>query len=298
MNIALVSDYSLDDYKNLGYESNWSTPKGIYKELVNTDRVKMVKWYPSPEKLPNYPFIEILNDIEMKIFTPNIIFYMSCGPRDDSMFNKSIFPNSKLVVDLGDEPQTKGFNVERSKNADVVLTPDRDCFNYYKSKGYNVIHTGHWADMNIFYPEKKYKNIYDVSSSMVGNRGPTVDFVIKKMGNKFINKTGLTGEENAELYNSSKIVFQKSRFNEITRRIFEGMATKKLVITNTLPESKRLDLFFEEDKEIILYSNKREAVKKINYFLKNEDKRKEIATNGYNKVKKYYTTKNIVNYIV
>tara|TARA_A100001015_G_C14390425_1_gene481494 strand:- start:119 stop:520 length:402 start_codon:yes stop_codon:yes gene_type:complete len=133
---------------------------------------------------------------------------------------------------------------------------------------------------------------------MVGNRGPTVDFVIKKMGNKFINKTSLTGEENAELYNSSKIVFQKARFNEVTRRLFEGMATKKLVITNTLPESKRLDLFFEEDKEIVLYSNKREAVKKINYYLKNEDKRLEIAMNGYNKVKKYYTTKNIVNYIV
>jgi len=298
MEIALVSDYSLDDYKALGYESNWSTPKGIFNELINTDRVKKVKWYPSPEKLPNYPFLELLKDIELKNFNPNIIFYMSCGPRDDSMFNKSKFPNSKLVVDLGDEPQTKQFNKERSKNADVVLTPDRDCFNYYKSKGYNVIHTGHWADMNVFYPEKKYEEIYDVASSMLGNRGPTVDYVIKKMGNKFINKTGLTGEENAKLYNSSKIVFQNARFNEITRRIFEGMATKKLVITNTLPESKRLDLFFEEDKEIILYSNKREAVKKMNYYLKNEEKRIEIATNGYNKVKKHYTTKNIVNYIV
>mgnify|MGYP005989504983 CR=1 FL=1 len=298
MDLALVSDYSLDDYKDLGYENKWSTPKGIFNELISTDRVKKVKWYPFPEKLPNYPFVEILNDIEMKNFNPNIIFYMSCGPRDDSMFNKSIFPNSKLVVDLGDEPQTKPFNKERSKNADIVLTPDRDCFNYYKSKGYNVIHTGHWADMNIFFPDEKYEEIYDVTSSMVGNRGPTVDFVIKKMGNKFINKTGLTGEENAELYNSSKIVFQKSRFNEVTRRLFEGMATKKLVITNTLPESKRLDLFFEEDKEIVLYSNKREAVKKINYYLKNEDKRLEIAMNGYNKVKKYYTTKNIVNYIV
>jgi len=298
MNVALVSDYSLDDYKDFGYENKWSTPKGIFNELINTDRVKKVKWYPFPEKLPNYPFVEILNDIEMKNFNPNIIFYMSCGPRDDSMFNRSVFPNSKLVVDLGDEPQTKPFNKERSENADIVLTPDRDCFNYYKSKGYNAIHTGHWADMNIFFPNEKYEDIYDVTSSMVGNRGSTVDYVIKKMGNKFLNKTDLTGEENATLYNSSKIIFQKSRFNEVTRRIFEGMATKKLVITNTLPFSKRLDLFFEEDKEIVLYSNKREAVKKINYYLKNEDKRIEIATNGYNKVKKYYTTKNIVNYIV
>ena len=74
MDVALVSDYSLDDYKNLGYESKWSTPKGIFDELISTDRVKKVKWYPFPEKLPNYPFVEILNDIEMKNFNPNIVF--------------------------------------------------------------------------------------------------------------------------------------------------------------------------------------------------------------------------------
>jgi len=298
MDVALISDYKVDDYKNLGYENKWSTPKGIFNELVNTSRVDNVKWYPFPDNLPNYPFQEILNDIKLKNFNPNIIFYMSCGPRDDSLFRKSIFPNSKLVVDLGDEPQTKKFNQDRSLNADLVLTPDRECYEFYKSKGYNVIHTGHWADMSIFFPNNKNEEIYDVTSSMFGNRGPTVDYVIKKMGDNFVNKTSLTGEENAELYNSSKIVFQKSRFNEVTRRIFEGMATKKLVITDSLPTSKRLDLFFEEDKEIVLYSNKREAVKKINYYLKNEDKRSEIALNGYNKVKKYYTTKNIVNYLL
>lgn len=133
---------------------------------------------------------------------------------------------------------------------------------------------------------------------MKGDRGKIPEYISKKLGQRYVNQNNLTGEENALLFQSGKIVLQKARFNEITRRIFEGMATQKLVITDRLHDSKRLDLFFEEDKEIVLYDNKREALYKINYYLKNEIEREEIALRGYEKVKKHYTTKNIVNYIV
>ena len=298
MEIALISDYKIKDYEKLGYEHNWSSAKGIYSELSKVNRVKKINWYPFPENVHNFPFIELKKDMENKKLKPDIIFYLSCGPREDNMFNKSNFPNAKLVVDLGDEPQTKGFNVERSASADIVLTPDRDCYNFYKSKGYNVIHTGHWADMEIFKPNESTDIEYDVVSSMKGERGEVPNFISKKLGNQYINLSNLSGEENAKLFQSGKIVFQKARFNELTRRIFEGMATKKLVITDRLPDSKRLDLFFEEGKEFILYEGKYEALRKIKYYLKNEREREEIAFNGYEKVKKYYTTKNIVNYIL
>jgi hypothetical protein len=298
MEVVLISDYKIDDYKNFGFEQNWSAPKGIYNELTILDRVTKIHWYPFPENIPNFPFVELKKDIESKKIDPNVIVYLSCGPREDSMFSKSNFPNSKLVVDLGDEPQTKGYNIQRSANADIVLTPDRDCYNFYKSKGYSAIHTGHWADLNIFKPNSKTEIKYDVVTSMKGDRGKIPEYISKKLGQRYVNQNNLTGEENALLFQSGKIVLQKARFNEITRRIFEGMATQKLVITDRLHDSKRLDLFFEEDKEIVLYDNKREALYKINYYLKNEIAREEIALRGYEKVKKHYTTKNIVNYIV
>ncbi len=298
MEVAIISDYQISEYKEFGYENGWSTASGIYKEILRLKKVKNIIWYPFPIDAPNFPFKELKRDIKHKKINPDVILYLSCGPREDNMFTKSNFPNAKLVVDLGDEPQTKGFNIERSANADIVLTPDRDCYNFYKSKGYSAIHTGHWADMEIFKPNENMDIKYDVVSSMKGARGKIPDYISKKLGERYINLNNLSGQENAELFQSAKIVFQKARFNEITRRIFEGMATKKLVITDRLPDSKRLDLFFEEGKEFVLYDGKYDAFRKIKYYLKNEEEREKIALSGYEKVKKYYTTKNIVDYIL
>jgi hypothetical protein len=300
MKVALVSDYPLDEYLSYGFQQNWSTPRGIYDSLINNSRTSEVKFYPFPSinDIDNYPFKEILKDIESKLFKPDIIFYMACGPINDSMFSKDFFQESKLVVDLGDEPQTKGFNSQRAMNADVVLTPDRECYNFYRSLGYNTIHTGQWADTKLYKPDENIKIIHSVVSSMKGDRGNIIPHLQKKLGNNFLIETDIEPEKNALLYQSGKIVFQKSRFNEVTRRIFEGMATKKLVITDKLPPQKRLDLFFKEDEEIILYETKKEALQKIKYYLRNEQEREEIAENGYKKVTSYYSNENIINYLL
>ncbi len=298
MNIALVSDYSITDYLSYGFENNWSTPKGIFTELLKSEKVTNVKWYPFPEEKDNYPFIELQREINRNIFLPDILFYMSCGPRKDNMFSKKYFPNTKLVVDMGDEPQTRGFNINRARHADLILTPDYECFKKYESEGYNAIHTGHWADMEVYYPDNSKEKIHSVVSSMKGNRKGVDKYLEKKLKNKFVNKINLSAEENADLYRSSKIVFQKSRYNEITRRIFEGMATRRLVVADRLPYEKKLNYFFEDGKDIVLYECKREAFQKIKYYLKNDDERERIASNGYEKVKNLFNTKNIIEYVL
>ncbi len=50
------------------------------------------------------------------------------------------------------------------------------------------------------------------------------------------NRNGMGAKEHTEFLNSGLIVIQNSRWGEITRRIFEGMACGKLVITDRLPE--------------------------------------------------------------
>lgn len=299
MNIGLISDYKKEDFISYGRPNYWDTPTGIYTALLKNPRVDKVKWYPYVGiDNPHFPYLSILNDIEDGVFEPDIIFYLACGPQIDEYFNHKYFKNVKLVVDLGDEPQTLKFNANRAYNADLVLTPDYECYISYKKKGYNVIHTGHFADMEVFKPNKNKIIKYDVVSTMNGTREGYIEFLNKKLNKSFVNLNGITGQQNAELFQSSKIIFQKSRFNEITRRIFEGMATKKLVITDMLPNNKKLDLFFRDGEEIILYKNKKDALRKIKYFLNNPKEREEIAEKGYLKVKNYYSATNIVNYIL
>lgn len=299
MRIALLSDYSIEDYNTYGKEKYWSTPRGVFDAFRVDDRVTQIKWYPTPSKDQSFGFNELKKQYDLCEFVPDIIFWMACGPSvGDHFITKHNFPNSKLVIDCGDEPQTFHYNCERTKNADLILTSDIDCYLNYKFLGYETIFTSHWTDLNIFYPSLTKYQPFDVVSSMYGNRGDIIDFLKDNLEKSFYLKNGLLDIENGDLYRNGKIVFQKSRYGEVTRRIFEGMSCRKLVITDRLAKNKQLDEIFIENKEIVFYDTKEEALEKINYYLHNPKERELIANNGYNKVVESFTTKNIVDYVI
>ena len=62
-----------------------------------------------------------------------------------------------------------------------------------------------------------------------------------------------------------------------------------------------LDRIFEVDKEVVAYEGVDELIEKIQYYLKHDEERKEIALNGFRRVMKDYRFSNIlrnsVNYI-
>ena len=298
MKIALLSDYSLDEYLKHKKEKFWSTPRGIFDAFVNDERVGEIKWYPTPSKDKSFGFSELKKQYDSGEFIPEIIFWMSCGPFPDELFHKNHFPKSKLVVDCGDEPQTMHYNQKRTKNADLILTPDIDCYLHYKSLGYDTIFTSHWSDLNIYYPSFTDYEPFDVVSSMYGERGEIISYLQENLGKSFYNKTGLIDIENGDLFRNGKIVFQKSRYGEVTRRIFEAMSCKKMVIADRISPNKQLNEIFKEDEEIVFYSTKEEALEKIQFYLNNNQERNRIAENGYNKVIDCFTTKNIVEYVL
>lgn len=298
MKIAILSDYSVKEYLEYGREKFWSTPRGIYDAFKTDLRVDEIRWYPTPSNDKSFGFVELKKQYESKEFIPDIILWMSCGPGPDELFTKENFKHSKLVVDCGDEPQTMHYNQIRAENADLILTPDIDCYLHYKSLDYDAIFTSHWTDLNIYYPSFTDYEPFDVVSSMYGERGEISLYLQENLGKSFYNKTGLIDIENGDLFRNGKIVFQKSRYGEVTRRIFEGMSCKKLVITDRLSSNKQLDQILKEDEEIVFYSTKEEALEKIQFYLNNDQERNRIAENGYKKVIDCFTTKNIVEYVL
>ena len=149
---------------------------------------------------------------------------MSCGLGADELFTKENFKQSKLVVDCGDEPQTMHYNQMRVQNADMVLTPDIQCYNVYKDNGYNVIFTSHWTDLNIFYPSLTSYEPFDVVSSMYGDRGEIIPYLRNNLGSSFYLKNNLKDIENGDLYRNGKIVFQKSDLGKMFIGIFKALA--------------------------------------------------------------------------
>lgn len=92
-----------------------------------------------------------------------------------------------------------------------------------------------------------------------------------------------------KIYSHSKIIFNCSVNNDLNMRIFEGMACKKLVITDKLTVDTGLNELFEDKKHLILYDNEKDMLEKIDYYLKNDKERETIANNGYQEVIQKHT---------
>jgi spore maturation protein CgeB len=80
------------------------------------------------------------------------------------------------------------------------------------------------------------------------------------------------------------MVIQNSRWGEITRRIFEGMACGKMVLTDKLDISRGLEELFIDGEDIVLYNDMFDCIEKMNYYNENEEERERIAYNGMVKV--------------
>jgi spore maturation protein CgeB len=125
-----------------------------------------------------------------------------------------------------------------------------------------------------------------------------LDTLADHYGGDIINQSGWEGKEHTEFLNSGKIVIQHSRWGEITRRIFEGMACGKLVITDRLNEEVELDSLFIDGENIILYDDIQDCAEKIAYYNNNPMERNEIAWNGYQKVLNNHTQIQRVDLII
>ncbi len=57
-------------------------------------------------------------------------------------------------------------------------------------------------------------------------------------------------------------------------------------MTNYQPE---LELYFEPDRDLVIFENKQELAKKASYYLEHDKERREIAENGWQKVKQFHS---------
>ena len=98
--------------------------------------------------------------------------------------------------------------------------------------------------------------------------------------------------------NSGRIVLQQSKHKEITRRIFEGMAAGRMVLTDRLGSQTRINELFIENHDIVYYNNEEDCIEKLLYYCKNDEERERIAKNGREKVLANHTTAHRVDFII
>jgi hypothetical protein len=270
----------------------WSTPLAVVGVF------KLRGWETSIYSLfdsnDNYMDDNIYKLLETK---PDIIIHMDWGRHLSPILSKLKSTGAYCIMEAGDDPQNFDRNVIKAPWFDLILSPDIRAINKYKELGYNAEWWTHFADTNIQYPMDIEQKYIAVSSRGMGS-SEILDTLATHYSGDIINQNGWNGIEHTKFLNSGKIVLQHSRWDEITRRIFEGMACGKLVITDKLSKDTLLESLFIGGEDIILYNDLLDCANKIAYYNEHNEERERIAKNGYNKVLQHHTQKQRVDLII
>ena len=274
-------------------KTQWSTPRGFAEELEN-QQINLIR---NEVSNPNKMELPSANEIETNNIKVVLVFYAGYSEKlNKNLINfKKNHPEVILINELGDEPQTRKLNYIRAAISDISLTPDYECYKYWRDKNFNCYWFNHWADSKLFYRKNKGKRKFFIGTSM-GNR--KYSFILKLILGKFFINRYLNDIENTNFYNDSQISFQFARWSEITRRIFESGACGCCIITNKLPKEKMLEKIFTHNESIIFYTNFFSLMKQLFLILKDKKKIKRISENSYYIIKNNHTVEKRVETLI
>ena len=271
------------DYKD---GETWSTPLALLNEF------KERGWETQIVKTND---ADLKNWVDSKPQT-DIVLFMDWGRFDSQYLNKDLVP-AFWIQESGDDPQNFERNSPKADRFHLTITPDKRCADEYTKRGINSLWITHFADTAVQFPMNLEPMYVAVTSRGIGN-SPFLDYLTHWAEGAVGNRNGLGAKEHTEFLNTGLMIIQNSRWKEITRRIFEGMACGKLVITDRLPEETGLSEMFIDGEDIVYYDEMFDCIEKMNYYNENEEERERIAHNGMIKVLHNYTQVQVVDKLI
>jgi hypothetical protein len=220
-------------------------------------------------------------------FSADFILVADWGPWNGNGWNKKEFPNTVLVYEAGDEPQSFFSHFPKSSKSDIVLTPSFTAMIEYKRRGVDAYWFPQYAISEVYSKDVEITRP-GMCVTTCGDRGLASKHLSETIPEIFINQK-VFGKEHANFLGSGDIVFQESKNKEITRRIFEGMAIGRMVIADRPREEEQYGSIFTDGHDLVWYDSPNDAKQKIKYYLNNHDERNKIANNGKNKVRSLHT---------
>ena len=277
-------------------EENWSTPMALANEFMNQGWECEVVSIGS-NRTGQYHDRGINEWLDKK---PNsdIVIFLDWGRFDSPLLNKEKLPSAFWVQESGDDPQNFERNFPKADRFNITLSPDADSTNEYKKRGIDAYWFTHFADTAVQFPIDVIEPEYVAVTSRGIGGSQFLDLLTQHGGGTVGNKNGMEAPEHTEFLNKGLMVVQHSRWGEVTRRIFEGMACGKMVLCDRLDKSKKLDELFVDGEDIVYYNDMIDYIEKMNKYSVDKVERDRIAKNGYDKVLKNHTQKQRVDFII
>ena len=282
MKITFIYDYREGEV--------WSTPMALVNEF------KEREWETEIVSIPNGDDSQLQLWIQQDTPT-DVVLFMDWGRFDSKWLDKSLKPNAFWIQESGDDPQNFERNYPKASRFDYTITPDKQSAIEYRNRGISADWVNHFADTKVQFPMNLEPKYVAVTTRGIGNSA-FLDHLTNWAEGAVGNKNGLGPKEHTEFLNTGLMVIQNSRWKEITRRIFEGMACGKMVLTDNLPPETGLRDIFIDGVDIVYYDDMFDCIEKMNYYNENEEERERIAHNGMIKVLHNYTQIQVVDKLI
>lgn len=124
--------------------------------------------------------------------------------------------------------------------------------------------------------------------------------IIKHCQTELSRSALINAKRYTEMINKFKILVAPPgrAFNSMTGRVFEIMACRRLCLAYINPDTmfKHTELF-KDGEDYVTWQTFEEMEEKYHYYIKNPDEMWRIATNGYNKVRKYNNQEKAARFI-
>jgi hypothetical protein len=268
----------------------WSTPLSLLNEF------KKRGWETEIVSIPNGDDSQLQLWIQQDTPT-DIVMFMDWGRFDSKWLDKNLKPEAFWIQESGDDPQNFERNYPKANRFHYTITPDKQSAEEYINRGINAEWITHWADTAVQFPMNIEPKYVAVTTRGFGN-SPFLDYLTDWAEGAIGNQNGMNAEEHTKFLNSGLMIIQNSRWKEITRRIFEGMACGKLVLTDRLDVLTGLSEIFIDGEDIVYYDDMADCIEKMNYYNDNQKEKRKIANSGKSKVLKNYTQIQVVDKLI
>lgn len=241
-----------------------------------------------------------------EIFKPNIVLIIKGNDIYPSVLKKikSLDPNTKLVSWTGDHMLKKHNSsyhfIKSIPLYDIHFTTKSNAVKGLTLKGAKkVIFLNKAFNKDVHFQSLNKKLFFEVlfigsyekprheAMKYLADNGIKINIFgngwdnIKSQKNLIIHYKSLQGENYREAISTSKInlcFLRKANDDLQTDRTMEIPACKGFMIAERTDEHLNL---FKEDSEAVFFDSDTELLKKVKYYLNNDDLRHKIAENGY-----------------
>ena len=206
---------------------------------------------------------------------------------------------TKTIIFLADDHWRYEETKSLWKLFNLVCVTDSEGFEKRQKEGFNNVYLSQWGCNHLLFKNLGLPKIYDVSfvGRCYGKRREFVDTLrnhgldIRTFGLGWKGGGRVPQSELIRIYNQSKISLNISFASsgdktQIKGRDFEAVGCGSLLLTR---DTKEITSYFVPDEEIVTYNDSNDALKKIEYYLKNEDERKKIAKKGFERLMREHT---------